>query len=264
MANMWSDEQSQSNLSGLPSYSSSARAHSARVVYQRVKKVMWLQWRGMTVVIFLLVDIIFFSIVWIELDAAVNKIGGGHTEHIMPFLACILINPSLEPRSKCFELGQKALVSEKTSIAILLLLALTGIQTGLLMIRSSVFSAWADLFRRLFSRRRQAEFVSLDAKRLSNDPRPIPMMRMGATSRVASANTAISGSDTYSGKEQGSPYFAQQHFERTYKQPRMSFSTPRPESAQSPRPTWDSTDTYAPVRPGTSPMHRHNDKDNRI
>ena len=77
----------------------------------------------MTILVFLLVDIIFFSIVWIELDAAVNRIGGGHTEHIMPFLACILINPGINQRSRCFELGQKALVSEKTSIAILLLLA---------------------------------------------------------------------------------------------------------------------------------------------
>jgi len=77
----------------------------------------------MTIIVFLLVDIIFISVVWVGLDAAVNNFAGGHTEHIMPFLACILINPGINQRQKCFELGQKALVSEKTSIAILLLLA---------------------------------------------------------------------------------------------------------------------------------------------
>jgi hypothetical protein len=115
------------------------------------------------------------------------------------------------------------------------------------MIRSSLLVAWVDFFRKRFSRKR--EFVSLDAKRFSNDPRTIQMMEMNAnaTNRVASANTALSGTETFSSKEpgSGSPYFAQQHFERNYKQPRMSFSTPRPSSANAPRPNWDVNDSYA-------------------
>jgi hypothetical protein len=92
-------------------------------MYQRVKKVLWLQWRSMTIVVFLLVDIVFFAVVWIELDYAVNEISHNNTPTIVPFLACILVNPSLDARSRCFELGQEALVGEKTSVAILLLLS---------------------------------------------------------------------------------------------------------------------------------------------
>ncbi|KAF2674233.1 hypothetical protein BT63DRAFT_5292 [Microthyrium microscopicum] len=246
LANAWTESNAPpTQNSDLPSYSSSHRTHQARIMYQRLKKVLWLQWRSMTIVVFLLVDIVFFAVVWIQLDYSVNDISQHKTTTIVPFLACILVNPSIDARSKCFELGQRALVGEKTSIAVLLLLSLTGIQTGLLMIRSSLLSAWVDFFRSRFSRKR--EFVSLDAKRFSNDPRTIQMMEMHNTpNRVASANTALSGTDTISSKEpgEGSPYFAQSHFERNYKQPRMSFSTPRPLSSHATR-GWDGNDTQS-------------------
>jgi hypothetical protein len=79
-----------------------------------------------TIVLLLVADVIFFSIIWIELDTAITNIGSGHTDHIMAFLACILINPKVNQRGKCFGLGQKVLVNEQTCVALLLMLSVSS------------------------------------------------------------------------------------------------------------------------------------------
>jgi hypothetical protein len=124
LSNLWSDDNTQSyGSAGLPSYTSSTRARSAKLVYQRVKKVLWLQWRSVTIIVFLLVDIIFFSIIWIKLDTTINDIQSGHTESIVPFIVCLVVNPTVEARKECFKLGQSVLVNEETCIAVLMLLS---------------------------------------------------------------------------------------------------------------------------------------------
>jgi hypothetical protein len=237
---------------------------------------MWLQWRSVTIVLLLVADVVFFAIVWIELDNAISNIGMGHTEHIMAFLACILINPSLETRSRCFPLGQRVLVNEMTCIARLMMISLTGIQTGVLLTRASLFKSWGEYFRTRFGRNK--EFVSLDAKRFSVEPRattvPIPMTPVPGAKRVESANTA----DTYSAKDPSSPYvnksFDLSPQERTYRHPRMSFSSPRPQHPMTPPPihsrsAWEPSEsqprpatanaTYSPISPPRlSNDHLHN------
>jgi hypothetical protein len=79
-----------------------------------------------TIVIFLLVDIIFFSIIWIKLDTTINDIQGGNTDHIVPFILCLIVNPTVETRKECFNLGQSVLVNEQTCIAVLMLLSVCG------------------------------------------------------------------------------------------------------------------------------------------
>jgi hypothetical protein len=109
--------------SGLPSYhSSSVRTASARAVYQRVKKVLWLQWRSITIVFFVLIDIIFFAIVWVRMDNALQTARDGDLEHFLPFLTCLFINGEVG-KKKCFDAGQKALANESTALAILMLLS---------------------------------------------------------------------------------------------------------------------------------------------
>lgn len=108
--------------SGLPSYqASSLRATSARAVWQRVKKVLWLQWRSITIIVFLLVDIIFLAIVWVQLDNAIGAANAGKLEHFLPFLTCLAANAGV--KGKCFHYGQEALVSEGIAIASLMLIS---------------------------------------------------------------------------------------------------------------------------------------------
>ncbi|RMZ66888.1 G- coupled receptor [Pyrenophora seminiperda CCB06] len=52
LQNMFSDEATETQSSaGLPSYTTSLRKRSARVVYRRVRKVLYLQWRGIMIVV---------------------------------------------------------------------------------------------------------------------------------------------------------------------------------------------------------------------
>lgn len=113
--------------SGLPScQASSIRATSARAVWQRVQKVLWLQWRSITIIVFLLADIIFLAIVWVQLDNAIEAARAGKLEHFLPFLTCLAANAGV--KDKCFHYGQEALVSEGIAIASLMLLSVSPIR----------------------------------------------------------------------------------------------------------------------------------------
>lgn len=123
LQNMWSDDKTETQSSaGLPSYTTSVRTRSARVVYRRVRKVVWLQWRGITIVVFILVDVIFFSVVFIYLNSvsgnAVNNI-----EKAMPFLLCLITNPT--KLDKCYSFGQDLFVNQSTVVAILIMLSVS-------------------------------------------------------------------------------------------------------------------------------------------
>lgn len=227
---------------------SSVRATSARAVWQRVQKVLWLQWRSITIIVFLLVDIVFLAIVWVQLDNAIGAAKAGKLEHFLPFLTCLAANASM--KGKCFHYGQDALVSEGTAIASLMLLSvgypydfrqitrdanlwqLTGVQTGLMMSRTSMFVGWYELFMAKFGGKR--EFVSLDAKRYSQDARTFELIKAGGSPRTALTDTPDSPDldkpeaavyATY-----GPPGSA--YPERAYKQNTMSFSGPRSPSSQ--------------------------------
>jgi hypothetical protein len=99
-------------------------SHSARAVYNKMKKVLWLQWRSITIVIFLLVDIIFLSIVWIQLDNTLAEAKNGKMDHFTPFLVCLVA--SRGDKKPCYAAGQKAIINEATAIAILMLLSVSS------------------------------------------------------------------------------------------------------------------------------------------
>lgn len=120
---MFSDDKTETQSSaGLPSYTTSVRNRSARVVYRRVRKVLWLQWRGITIVVFILVDVIFFSVVFIWLnDLTVQATKS--VDELMPFLFCLIKSPTNpEP---CLPLGQALAVDESTVTAVLMMLSVS-------------------------------------------------------------------------------------------------------------------------------------------
>ncbi|KAK4499685.1 hypothetical protein PRZ48_010203 [Zasmidium cellare] len=162
LKNLWSDQPDTSTNasgSGLPSYTSSVRTQTARAVYQRLKKVLWLQWRGICIVSIILVDVIFFSIVFVYLDGMQQSVVRDWTK-VMPWLGCLANHPN--DKDQCLHLVQGWLVNEPTVVAVLLLLSLAGVQVFLLLTRPSVFPAWWDFLRSKSSHRQ--EFVSLDAR----------------------------------------------------------------------------------------------------
>lgn len=162
LKNLWSDQPDTSTNasgSGLPSYTSSVRTQTARAVYQRLKKVLWLQWRGICIVSIILIDVVFFSIVFVYLDGMQQSVVKDWTK-ITPWLTCLAANPT--DKDACLHLVQGWLVNEPTVVAVLLLLSLAGVQVFLLLTRPSVFPAWWDFITSKTSHRQ--EFVSLDAR----------------------------------------------------------------------------------------------------
>ena len=218
------------NSTGLPSFTTSIRAHSAKAVYRRVRRVIWLQWRSITISIFLLVDVIFLSIIWIELDNDINAAMRGDLTRFMPYLLCLF--ESGGEKTKCFGLGQKTLINESTAIAVLLLLSLTGVQAGLMMSRTQMFTGWYDLIKRKLSSKR--EFVSLDAKRFSSDARAFELLTIGSPSGPNVLNSANSP-QTLAGK---SGYNVQET-ERQWRKPTMSFAGPQTPSNAAMRMDWE-------------------------
>lgn len=163
LKNLWSDQAASSSTasgSGLPSYNGSMRTQTARAVWRRLKKVLWLQWRGICIVSIILVDVVFFSIVFVYLDGK-EASAASNWETVEPWLVCLASHPN--DKDKCLHLVTPWLTNEATVIAVLVLLGLAGIQVFLFLTRPSVFPAWAEFWRAKFSPHRQ-EFVSLDAR----------------------------------------------------------------------------------------------------
>lgn len=162
LKNLFTDDSGSSTNasgSGLPSYSGSVRAQTARVVWRRLKKVLWLQWRGICIVTIILVDVIFFAVVFVWLDALQSKVSDDYTK-IEPWLLCLVEHP--DDKDACLKYVGNWLVNMPTVVAVLILLSLSGLQVFLFLARPSVFPAWVDLVKSKFTSRQ--EFVSLDAR----------------------------------------------------------------------------------------------------
>jgi hypothetical protein len=85
------DSNNSSSASALPSYNGSIVTASARQTYRRVKKVVQLQWRGATVVVLIIAEVIFFSIVFVSMDnnSIVNE---ELIQKATPWVTCLVLS----------------------------------------------------------------------------------------------------------------------------------------------------------------------------
>jgi hypothetical protein len=81
---------------------------------------VWLQWRGITIVVFILVDVIFFSVVFVYLNS-IEQSASTNIAKVEPWLFCLVAYP--KNREKCFKLGQELFVNMQTVVAILMMLS---------------------------------------------------------------------------------------------------------------------------------------------
>ncbi|PPJ61042.1 hypothetical protein CBER1_02017 [Cercospora berteroae] len=162
MRNLWSDESANVSTAasgGLPSYQGSEHTKTARAVYRRLKKVLWLQWRGICIVTIILVDLVFFTIVFLKMDTMQNGARSNY-EKVVPWLACLASNPT--DKNQCLDLVNDFVVAEPAVAAVLFMLSFAAFEVFLLLTRPSIFPAWLDFFRSL-GRPEQQQFVTLDA-----------------------------------------------------------------------------------------------------
>ena len=238
---MFSDEKTETQSSaGFPSYTTSIRNRSARAVYRRVRKVLYLQWRGITVVVFILVDVIFFSIVFIWLNSVTKHATNNITE-VYPYLLCLMSNAN-DP-SPCFSLGQNLAIDQSTVTAVLMMLSVAGIQVFLLLGRWSMFTGWRDLIRGKFSKNR--EFVSLDARNPTEDMRHFELKNFDHQSPPNAHMAPELASYVMSNPRSDTPEHFHKDVERDYKSPQLSFSIPRTQSRTTTRVEWDPRSSMA-------------------
>lgn len=243
LQNMWSDDQTETHSSaGLPSYTGSVRTRSARVVYRRVRKVLWLQWRGITIVVFILVDVVFFSVVFIWLNS-IQSHATEDLDDLQPYLQCLIFSyPKVDP---CLQYGQSLAINQSTVIAILMMLSIAGLQVFFLLLRWSMLKGWFEFFKSKFSKNR--EFVSLDAKHYQENSKTYELRKFEQAD-LQSPPHAFS-SPGFTDHRDGTPDCFQKETERPYRSPTQSYSTPRPFSqeviAGYPHVEWDPRSTHA-------------------
>ena len=239
------------NGSGLPSYSSSVKTVTTRQAYQRVKKVISLQWRGIVIVLIIIANVTFLAVVFVSMDSTTEAAKEDFTK-LQPWLLCLVMNEG--NKNACLDLVKEHVASEATVMAVLIVLALNGIWVLIFLGRFTMVRAWIDLFKLKFGRK-HPDFVSVDARRHSlrlsgnykmikspastyrgvDDTPSIPERTFSPTTVTASekALMAISPSSTYStdtNNNKRTEYFGK---EARYASPTLSFSSPRPPSAAS-------------------------------
>ncbi|KAI9679888.1 MAG: hypothetical protein M1817_004903 [Caeruleum heppii] len=158
--------------SALPSLNGSTRTVSARQTYRRVRRVIELQWRGIAVVLIILADVTFLSVLFVYLDNT-TQLTEENLKKAQPWLKCLVLNGG--KKDQCLHLTKQMVVGEPTVMTLLILLSTNGIWCLLLLGRWAMVTGWIQLIKTRIERRR--EFASVDARRFSADPSAYEMLK---------------------------------------------------------------------------------------
>ncbi|THV87698.1 hypothetical protein D6D29_00553 [Aureobasidium pullulans] len=193
---LWEDSArpcSQGSAKSLPMSVMSAKSRRARTIYRRLKNVLYLQWRGILIVTIVLVDVIFFAVVFVYLDKIEESMLHDYTR-VMPWVICLI--QSGGDRNQCFHLSHKWLISEPTIGAMLIMISLLGIELFVLLFRWSLITGWKE---RWATMRNPQEFVSLDARKAQfsvNPPPTYELRKLGGRLQIDYTDRKSSGSST--------------------------------------------------------------------
>ncbi|KAM7206906.1 hypothetical protein V8F33_000005 [Rhypophila sp. PSN 637] len=267
-----SDNNASTEGSNMPSYTNSIRTMTPKQAYRRVRRVIQLQWRGIMIVLIIITDVVFFSVVFVFQDTTVENVKH-NPEIASEWVTCLVLNGG--NKISCLDEAGPIVVNMPTVGAVLFLLAINGLWLLFLLGRWSMVTGWIDLLAP--KHRSKREFVSVDARLddLKKDTRSYEMLSRDTgkemdESVTPSLVTPISPtyhnpamrsprSPVAPGTDRDSSYPANDgrrtpdYFGQTsrYHAPARSFSSPRPpQSASSPQPppvTWDARETYARV-----------------
>ena len=112
-----------SNESGMLSYHGSSRTVvTARAAYRRVSTVIAMQWRGMMIVLIIIVDVVFLAVVFMKMDNE-TKDQPKNIDKIAPWIICLIENRG--DKNKCLNKASALLVNEATVLAVLILLSVS-------------------------------------------------------------------------------------------------------------------------------------------
>ena len=114
--------------SGLPTHSSrsgSVKTVTAGQAYRRVKKVIGLQWRGTAIVLIIIINVVFLSIVFVQMDNTVTA-ARSHLDKAEPWLLCLVFNGG--DKTPCLDKVKNSglVANEGTVMAALVLLSVSA------------------------------------------------------------------------------------------------------------------------------------------
>ncbi|KAG6030336.1 hypothetical protein E4U41_000126 [Claviceps citrina] len=210
------DSSSSTERSSLPAYTNSVRAVSPQLAYRRVQRVIALQWRGIAIVLIIIADVIFFSVVFVFQDNVVQLVTSDPrvTEK---WVTCLI--GSSGDKNACLDDASSIAVNEAT------VSATNGIWLIFLLGRISMITGWYELFRSMLSKDQQREFVSVDAR--YEDKKDVHRSRSyEMLSRDTSALTSpLSPARSPDPEPKTIEFFGET---ARYHAPAKSFSSPRP------------------------------------
>ena len=116
------DKATTDSSSALPQYSRSFTAASARQTYRRVRKVVQLQWKGACVVLLIIGEVIFFSVVFVSMDNGA-QIKGQLVEQAVEWGTCLFFNGG--DKNECLTLAKPLVKPEPLVLAVLICLGVS-------------------------------------------------------------------------------------------------------------------------------------------
>ncbi|EGX51971.1 hypothetical protein TWF173_010749 [Orbilia oligospora] len=177
-------EDAPSTEGGSVSYSNSRISATYTQALRRVKRVIAMQWRGILVVIVVIVDVIVFATVFLQFEGTTEKTPA-NISRAGEWLECLILNGG--DKNKCLSEGEKMVVPEATAAAVLFLLSCNGFWVAIFLGRWSMITGWWHLVRK---EKPNDEFVSLSAARPSSfgpNPRTYEDLPSSATNYSATA-----------------------------------------------------------------------------
>jgi len=212
------------------------------------------------VVLLIIGEVIFFSVVFVSMDNGA-QIRGSLVEVAAEWGVCLFENSG--NKNACLPLAKPLVKPEPLVLSVLIclgvglflhfrlhiltMLQLSGFWLLIFLGRWSMIIGWIDLIKTKLIQRH--EFVSADARRLSNDPRTYEMLssRNPPSLNVKSPDRVVVSPSTTpfsppSAEDQKADYFGKAA--RAYVSPVQSYSAPRPPSVSQNR-EWDPRATHA-------------------
>ena len=116
------DNTASTENSGLPSYTNSNRTMTPKQAYRRVRRVIELQWRGIAIVLIIITDVIFFSVVFVFQDNTVETVRK-NPNHALGWVQCLIANGG--NKEPCLPLADQLVVNIRTVGAVLFLLGVS-------------------------------------------------------------------------------------------------------------------------------------------
>jgi hypothetical protein len=120
---LFDDKQTTQSSSQAPTYNSSVRTMSARQTYRRVKRMVELQWRGACIVIVIIAEVVFFSVVFVSMDNS-TQVNDSLIQKATPWLTCLVLSQG--DKNKCLPLARPLVKSEGVVLAVLIVLGVSS------------------------------------------------------------------------------------------------------------------------------------------